>query len=112
MREWIRRMPKAELHVHLDGTLRPATMIELADAVGMALPTHDPEQLAGWMLVRDARNLEDYLARFDYTIALLQTPDAGALSGRDSYDAAFAGNRLNRFRTTVTRNPLPVRRLA
>ncbi len=42
----------------------------------MTLPTHDPEQLAGWMLVRDARNLEDYLARFEYTIALLQDPDA------------------------------------
>ena len=76
MREFVRRMPKAELHVHLDGSLRPATMIELADTVGMELPTHDPEQLAGWMLVRDARNLEDYLARFEYTIALLQSPDA------------------------------------
>ena len=69
-------MPKAELHVHLDGSLRPATMIELAHQVGAVLPTADPDELRQWMLVKDARNLEDYLARFEYTIAVLQTPEA------------------------------------
>jgi adenosine deaminase len=76
MRELLHRMPKGELHVHLDGSLRPATMIDLARVSGIKLPTQDPAELAAWMLVSDARNLDDYLARFEYTIALLQTPEA------------------------------------
>ena len=72
----IRRLPKAELHVHLDGCLRPSTMIELATAASVNLPTKDPTALRQYMLVTDARHLEDYLARFDITVALLQTPEA------------------------------------
>jgi adenosine deaminase len=74
-RELLARLPKAELHTHLDSALRPATMIELARAAKFTLPTTDPDALRRFMLVDDAGNLEDYLARFEYTIPLLQTPE-------------------------------------
>src|ERR1041385_3308658 len=69
-RELIARLPKAELHTHLDGCLRPATMLDLARAA------KDAESLGRYMVVNDARNLEDYLKRFDITVALLQTEEA------------------------------------
>jgi len=75
-RELIGRLPKAELHVHLDGSLRPETMIDLARKARVSLPSYEPEALRRFMLVDDAANLEDYLHRFDFTIPLLQTPEA------------------------------------
>jgi adenosine deaminase len=75
-RELIGRLPKAELHTHLDGCLRPETMVGLAREARVSLPVQDPESLRRFMRVDDATNLEDYLKRFDITIALLQTPDA------------------------------------
>jgi adenosine deaminase len=74
-RELLARLPKAELHIHLDSALRPGTMIELAREAKFALPTTDPDALRRFMLVNNAGSLEDYLARFEYTIPLLQTPD-------------------------------------
>src|SRR6476469_7279027 len=74
-RELLVRLPKAELHVHLDSALRPATMVELALAAQCDLPTTEPDALRRFMLVDNAGSLEDYLARFEYTIPLLQTPE-------------------------------------
>jgi len=68
----LQRLPKAELHVHLDGSLRAATLQELAFARGVALPVTDIESLRAYMRVDDARNLEDYLARFEYTLSVMQ----------------------------------------
>jgi adenosine deaminase len=83
-RELLTRLPKAELHIHLDSCLRPETMLELAREAGFELPTTDPETLRRHMIVSNARNLEDYLQRFELTIPLLQTPDA---IERVSYEA-------------------------
>lgn len=74
--EIVRRLPKAELHVHFDGSLRPETMIDLARTARVELPTRDPEALRRHMLVDDASDLEGYLQRFEITIALLQSPEA------------------------------------
>ena len=75
-RELIARLPKAELHTHLDSALRPETMIELARTIGFDLPYTEPHALREFMVVRDAHDLEEYLARFEYTIPLLQSAEA------------------------------------
>ena len=75
-RTLLERLPKAELHCHLDGSLRPQTMLELAREYGVAMPADDAEQLREHMVVRDARNLEDYLARFETTLSVMQTAEA------------------------------------
>ena len=75
-RELLRRLPKAELHCHLDGSVRPATLLELADEYGQPLPSRDVEELRDFMRASDARSLEDYLARFDTTLSVMQTADA------------------------------------
>ena len=77
-RQTIERAPKVLLHDHLDGGLRPATVIELAREVGYrGLPTTDPAELAAFFTAgADRKSLELYLEGFEHTVAVMQTPAA------------------------------------
>ncbi len=74
----IRSLPKALLHDHLDGGLRPATVIELAEEFGyQGLPTHDVDDLAHWFNRGAKRNdLVLYLETFAHTVGVMQHRDA------------------------------------
>ncbi|GAA2739581.1 adenosine deaminase [Pedococcus aerophilus] len=71
------RAPKALLHDHLDGGLRPQTIIEIAEQVGYdALPATDAESLGAWFRESaDSGSLVRYLETFDHTLAVMQTAD-------------------------------------
>ncbi|MEV6321513.1 adenosine deaminase [Nocardia sp. NPDC051787] len=73
----IRQAPKALLHDHLDGGLRPATVLELAAHSGYDdLPATDEASLAAWFRdSADSGSLERYLETFDHTVAVMQTPE-------------------------------------
>jgi adenosine deaminase len=74
----IARAPKVVLHDHLDGGLRPGTVIDLAEAVGYdGLPTTDPVALAEWFpQAAGSGSLERYLGTFAHTVAVMQTQEA------------------------------------
>ncbi|RKN43501.1 adenosine deaminase [Micromonospora endolithica] len=75
--EDIVKVPKALLHDHLDGGLRPATIVELAAEVGHELPATDPEELGRWFVAAaDSGSLERYLETFAHTVAVMQTASA------------------------------------
>ncbi len=73
----LRRAPKVLLHDHLDGGLRPATVVELAEAAGHQLPTGDVGELGAWFRRGAERgSLELYLETFAHTVGVMQSHEA------------------------------------
>jgi len=67
-------LPKISLHDHLDGGLRPQTLIELADELGLEVPAADAEALGAWFTEQsNSGSLVEYLETFDLTTAVMQT---------------------------------------
>src|SRR6266542_3505019 len=91
--EEIRRAPKALLHDHLDGGLRPATIVELAAAFDHWLPADEPRALAAWFReAASSGSLERYLQTFAHTVAVMQAPEAlHRVAAECAYDLATDG---------------------
>ena len=75
--EELHSLPKAVLHDHLDGGLRVATILELAESIGYdGLPSSEEDELRNWFHQGESGSLERYLAAFTHTLAVMQTADA------------------------------------
>lgn len=75
--ELIRSLPKVQLHDHLDGGLRPETIIELAQSNSIELPETDPDKLSKWFYGGGKKgSLKEYLKGFKITTAVMQTEEA------------------------------------
>jgi adenosine deaminase len=72
----VESLPKISLHDHLDGGLRPSTIVELAAAGSIDIPRSTPDELNDWVRSNaDSGNLVDYLATFSVTLSVMQTAD-------------------------------------
>ncbi len=74
--ELIKAIPKTDLHLHLDGSLRVSTLIELANVAGVELPAEDEQGLRALVFKDKYNNLEEYLRGFGLTCAVMQTEAA------------------------------------
>ena len=75
-RELLERLPKTDLHVHLDGSLRLETLIELAKDRGVELPSQSPDGLRELVFKARYDNLNEYLRGFAYTCAVLRDEES------------------------------------
>jgi adenosine deaminase len=93
-------MPKALLHEHIDGGLRPATLLELCRARGLAVPTDDATALADWMHANaNSGSLERYLRGFALTVGAMASPEAcDRVAFEAAEDARLDGCVLAEFR--------------
>jgi adenosine deaminase len=73
--QFIRKIPKTDLHLHLDGSLRLPTLIEMAKAGEVELPSYEEDGLNELVFKKRYANLGEYLAGFAYTVGVLQTEE-------------------------------------
>ena len=110
---FIRAMPKAELHIHLEGAIQPATVLELAAAHGMTdtLPARDEEGLRRWFVFRDFRHfIEIYMT---IQTLLRRGEDFAAIAYRCGQDMAAQGIRYRELTvTTFTHTHLQGKRIS
>jgi adenosine deaminase len=69
---FLRAIPKTDIHVHLDGSLRLSTLVELATQQGVKLPSTDEAELRRTVFKPQYESLEEYLRGFAYTTAVMQ----------------------------------------
>ena len=101
-RDLVQRLPKVELHVHLDGCLRPETMLELAREQGVPLPADEPAALARALYVRHAKNLEEYLERYEVTLSVMQTGAALERIAEELRDGSSSNLKIDLEGMTIT----------
>lgn len=75
LRQFIREIPKCDLHVHLDGSLRIKTLIDLAKRGKVKLPSYSEEGMNELVFKEKYKDLPDYLQGFGYSISVMQTPE-------------------------------------
>lgn len=75
-REFIQAIPKTDLHIHLDGSLRLKTLIEFARSQKVKLPSYTEEGLKKLVFKKNYKNLEEYLLGFEYTCAVMRNAEA------------------------------------
>ena len=84
--DFIKELPKTDLHIHLDGSMRLNTLIELAKNKNMELPSYSEEGLRELVFKEGYKNLPDYLRGFKYTCGIMDTPES---LERISYELAW-----------------------
>lgn len=80
----VNSLPKVSLHDHLDGGLRPQTIVDLAEEFALDLPSHDARELGAWFANQaDSASLVEYLKTFDVSLAVMQTAEGLARVARE-----------------------------
>lgn len=90
--EYLHELPKTDLHVHLDGSLRLPTLVELARSEKVDLPSYEEEGLKELVFKPAYADLREYLAGFQYTVAVMQTEESLERVARELAEDNLAEN--------------------